>query len=124
MLLVVNRTIKSHECFWRCSLGISDDQTEFQIYDRLSFMRFLGFGFADKVPDAKVWLFRELHRRANTARSKGRSAIEHLFAAEKHRFRLFVRTIGIARATLKIGMVNLVYNFSRLVWLEGRAVPG
>ena len=65
----------------------------------------------------------ELHRRANAARSKVRSAIEHVFAAEKHRFGLFVRTIGIARATLKIGMVNLVYNFSRLAWLEGRTVP-
>ena len=33
---------------------------------------------------------------------------------------LVVRTIGIARATIKIGMANLVYNFQRLVWLEGR----
>jgi IS5 family transposase len=63
------------------------------------------------------------HRKANAARSTVRSAIEHVFAAEKHRFGLFVRTIGIARAKLKIGMVNLVYNFARLVWLEGRAAP-
>jgi hypothetical protein len=33
---------------------------------------------------------------------------------------MFVRTIGIDRAAIKIGMVNLVYNFSRLVWLEGK----
>ena len=65
----------------------------------------------------------EPHRKANVARSKVRSAIEHVFAAEKHRFKLFVRTIGVARAKLKIGMVNLVYNFSRLVWQEGRTVP-
>jgi transposase, IS5 family len=65
----------------------------------------------------------EAHRRANVARSKVRSAIEHVFAAEKHRFKLFVRTIGIDRATMKIGMVNLIYNFSRLVWLEGKTVP-
>ena len=40
--------------------NLSDDQTEFQIRDRLSFMRFLGFSVGDTVPDAKtIWLFRE-----------------------------------------------------------------
>ena len=42
--------------------NLSDDQTEFQIRARLSFMRYLGLGFSDKVPDAKtIWLFRELN---------------------------------------------------------------
>ena len=37
---------------------LSDDQAEFVINDRLSFMRFLGLGLGDKVPDAKtIWLF-------------------------------------------------------------------
>ena len=36
---------------------------------------------------------------------------------------LFVRTIGIARARVKIGMANLAYNFSRLAWLSTRAAP-
>jgi hypothetical protein len=36
---------------------------------------------------------------------------------------LIVRTIGIARARIKIGMTNLAYNFQRLAWLEGRAAP-
>ncbi|CEM60965.1 hypothetical protein TPHV1_130003 [Treponema phagedenis] len=31
--------------------NISDDQTEYQINDRLSFMRFLGLELKDKVPD-------------------------------------------------------------------------
>ena len=82
-------------------------------------------GFVSKVhfrkPKGKP--MSELHCRANAARSKVRSTIEHVFAAEKHRFGLFVRTIGVARAKLKIGMVNQVYNFSRLVWQEGRTVP-
>jgi IS5 family transposase len=40
--------------------NLSDDQIEFQIRDRLSFMRFLGLGIGDTVPDAKtIWLFRE-----------------------------------------------------------------
>lgn len=63
------------------------------------------------------------HARANAARSAVRSAIEHVFAGQKHRMKLFVRTIGIARARVKIGMANLVYNFSRLAWLQARAAP-
>jgi transposase, IS5 family len=31
---------------------------------------------------------------------------------------LFIRTIGIARARVKIGMANLVYNFKRLLFLQ------
>ena len=44
-----------------CELyNLSDDQVEYQLRDRLSFMRFLGLGLEDKVPDAKtVWLYRE-----------------------------------------------------------------
>lgn len=40
--------------------NLSDDQIEYQVRDRLSFMRFLGLGLEDRVPDAKtVWLYRE-----------------------------------------------------------------
>ena len=44
-----------------CELyNLSDDQVEYQLRDRLSFMRFLGLGLEDRVPDAKtVWLYRE-----------------------------------------------------------------
>ncbi len=36
--------------------NLSDDQTEYQINDRMSFMRFLGINLCDKVPDAKtIW---------------------------------------------------------------------
>lgn len=39
--------------------NLSDDQTEFQIRDRLSFMRFLGLSLHERVPDAKtIWDFR------------------------------------------------------------------
>ena len=58
------------------------------------------------------------HRRANRARSAIRSAIEHVFAEQKQRMKLFIRTVGLARATVKIGMTNLAYNMKRLVWLE------
>src|ERR1019366_3362155 len=40
--------------------NLSDDQAEFQICDRLSFMRFLKLTIADDVPDSKtIWNFRE-----------------------------------------------------------------
>jgi IS5 family transposase len=40
--------------------NLSDERAEFLINDRLSFMRFLGFGLPDRVPDARtIWLFRE-----------------------------------------------------------------
>jgi transposase, IS5 family len=55
-------------------------------------------------------------RRANAAKSKVRSRIEHVFAEEKDRMGLFIHTIGIARARVKIGMANLVYNFKRLLF--------
>jgi hypothetical protein len=61
--------------------------------------------------------------KANTRRSKIRAHVEHVFAGQKHRMGLVVRTIGIARATIKIGMANLVYNLQRLAWLEGRTAP-
>ena len=39
--------------------NLSDDETEYQIMDRLSFMRFLGLDLDSRVPDAKtIWLFR------------------------------------------------------------------
>ena len=63
------------------------------------------------------------HAKANAARSAVRSAVEHVFAGQKHRMKLFIHTIGIERARIKIGMANLVYNFSRLAWHEGRGAP-
>ncbi|MCK5548951.1 MAG: IS5 family transposase [Hyphomicrobiaceae bacterium] len=40
--------------------NLSDEQVEYQIRDRLSFTRFLGLGFEDRIPDATtLWLFRE-----------------------------------------------------------------
>jgi len=53
--------------------SLSDDPAEFQVQDRLSFMRFLGLGLGDRVPDAKtIWLFREHLTQAG--------AVENLFA--------------------------------------------
>ena len=53
--------------------NLSDDGIEYQIRDRLGFMRFLGLQMEDRVPDAKtVWVFRE--------RLKTLGLVEVLFA--------------------------------------------
>ena len=40
------------------SHNLSDERTEYLIKDRLSFMRFLGLGLSDTVPDANtIWTF-------------------------------------------------------------------
>ena len=61
----------------------------------------------------------EAEARANHWKSKVRARIEHVFGAQENApgGRL-VRTIGIVRAKIKIGLQNLVYNFRRLVVLE------
>jgi transposase, IS5 family len=62
---------------------LADDQTEYQLKDRLSFMRFVGLALEDRVPDAKtIWLYREQLTRAG--------AVEHLFA----RFDAALRAAG------------------------------
>ena len=59
-------------------------------------------------------------RFANAQKSKVRSAVEHVFAHQKGLMGLVVRTIGIARAHVKIGLANLAYNMRRFVWLATR----
>lgn len=60
--------------------GLSDDQAEFQVRDRWSFLRFLGLTPSDRTPDAKTsCLFREHLTRA--------SAVETLFALFERRLR-------------------------------------
>jgi IS5 family transposase len=63
----------------------------------------------------------DVMRRANARKSAVRSKVEHVFAEQKSRMGLFIRTIGLARATLKIGLANLAYNMKRLIWLNRTA---
>lgn len=47
-------------CLLQSWYGLSDEQTEFQINDRLSFQRFLGLDLSSKVPDRNtIWTFKE-----------------------------------------------------------------
>ena len=61
--------------------------------------------------------------RGNATRARVRSLVEHVFATEKRRIGLIVRSIGLVRATARITLANLAYNMRRLVWIEGRAAP-
>jgi len=68
--------------------NLSDDQLEFQIRDRLSFMRFLGLSLSETVPDAKtIWLFREQLTKAKLVKKLFKQFDEFLrkngFSAQK-----------------------------------------
>lgn len=65
----------------------------------------------------------ELIRR-NNERSKIRVRVEHVFSALKNNQNLrLIRTIGLARASAKIGLSNLVYNMQRFVYLATHSPP-
>ncbi|MCP1249069.1 IS5/IS1182 family transposase, partial [Gluconobacter oxydans] len=57
-------------------------------------------------------------QRSNAGKSVIRSRVEHVFADQKSQTGLFVRTVGIARATMRIGLANIIYNMRRFLLLE------
>ena len=61
-------------------------------------------------------------KRGNAAKSKVRAFVEHVFADQKHRMGMKIRTIGIHRAKVKIGIANIAYNMRRLIMHERRAM--
>lgn len=62
----------------------------------------------------------EEQKEANKKKSKVRARVEHVFGAQNAMGGHIVRTIGLLRARVKIGMMNLVYNMMRLVQLLKR----
>ena len=62
------------------------------------------------MPKATAW--------ANACKSVVRAHVEHVFAHQKDRMGLFVRTIGLKRTEAKIGLANLAYNLQRLIFHE------
>jgi len=61
--------------------------------------------------------------RANATKSKVRARVEHVFAEQKDRMGLFIRTIGIARAEATITLTNMAFNMKRWCWLDRRSAP-
>ncbi|MBN3868665.1 IS5 family transposase [Gluconobacter kondonii] len=77
-------------------------------------------GFVSKVHRKKPHL-KPMPRhiqRSNAGKSVIRSRVEHVFADQKSQTGLFVRTVGITRATMRIGLANIVYNMRRFLFLE------
>ena len=58
--------------------NLSLDQTEYQINCRLDFMRFLGLGLGDRIPDAKtIWLYEDILAKSDA----GKALFDLFFAA-------------------------------------------
>jgi IS5 family transposase len=58
-------------------------------------------------------------KRNNTAKSRIRARVEHIFG-RMHQFGgITIRTIGITRAELQIGLLNMTYNITRYAYLMG-----
>lgn len=57
-------------------------------------------------------------QRSDAGKSVIRSRVEHVFAAQKSQTGLFVRTVGITRAIMRVGLANIVYNMCRFIFLE------
>ena len=56
----------------------------------------------------------EEQRETNREKSRTRSRVEHIFGfMENTMNRLYIRTVGLVRATAVIGLINLTYNMSR-----------
>jgi IS5 family transposase len=64
----------------------------------------------------------EREQAGNTTRSRVRARVEHVFGHQTTAMGgKIVRTIGLARASAKIGMMNLAYNVSRFAYLHRTA---
>lgn len=62
----------------------------------------------------------EEQKLSNRTKSKVRARVEHVFGAQAAMGGHVVRTIGLQRAIVKIGLMNLVYNMKRLLQLINR----
>lgn len=57
-------------------------------------------------------------QRSNVGKSVIQSRVEHVFADQKAQTGLFIRTVGITRATMRIGLANIIYNMRHFLFLE------
>ncbi|MEE9357308.1 hypothetical protein [Candidatus Vondammii sp. HM_W22] len=64
----------------------------------------------------QFWRLNEREQEANRKRSRVQARVEHVFAQHANRL---VRNIKQVRVGVNIGMMNLMHNMHRLVWLAG-----
>ena len=80
-------------------------------------------GLLSRIHHRKPWgrPMSKRTRQANKRKATIRARVEHVFAEQKHRMGLVVRTIGIARAKAAVTLANMAYNMKRWVWWEAKA---
>ena len=68
---------------------------------------------------------RDWEKAGNRSRSRFRVRVEHVFGAQRNDMGgTLVRSIGLVRATARIGLKNLAYNMRRLVQLQRLGMVG
>jgi transposase len=89
--------------------NLSDERAEFWLRDRLTWMRFLGLGLGDAVPDA-IWTFRETLTKAG--------AIERLFELLDHKLRAqsYLAMSGRVPAAWQAKPAKLCQNYRDARW--------
>lgn len=81
---------------------LNDSQHDSQIHER---------AYRDKP-------LTEAQELSNTEKSRTRARVEHIFGhMENSMGGIFIRTIGLARAKVGVGLMNLTYNLSRIEML-------
>ena len=69
--------------------------------------------------EQEVELLRKSKKISNRKKSKIRARVEHVFGFMTNSMKgIYVRTIGLARATFSIIMMNLTYNLCRYCYLK------
>lgn len=79
-------------------------------------------GFILKVHREKLH-FKTMPRhlqRFNAGKSVLRSHVEQVFADQKPQTGLIIRTVGIKRAIMRIGLTNIVYNMRCFLFLQSK----
>ena len=85
--------------------NLSDEQTEYQLNDRISFQQFIGVRMANKIPDATtVWLFKEHLIKSVGIGDDGR--FRELNHKEREEMKL--------REAMKVDIEKNIRNFKRL----------
>ncbi len=62
-------------------------------------------------------------QQGNRTRSKVRSRVEHIFGAQCDLRQKSIRSVGLLRTQMNIGLMNLVYNMRRLCFLQRVSAP-
>ena len=105
------------ECIWADSAYRSAEQEE-SLADSQHHSRIHERGYRNKP-------LTEKQEASNTEKSRIRARVEHVFGYQENSMGgIFLRSIGKARATVGIGMMNLVYNLCRVETLIRMKVFG